>query len=147
MKKILYFILLALAAYFYLTDSTTFSPETSNKAALSVNDDRALSNALDNKLSNIQVRGSGTVKAILRDDNKGSRHQKFILALDSGQTILIAHNIDLSSRVAKLNKGDRVEFYGEYEWNNRGGVVHWTHHDPKGRHANGWLKHNGTTYR
>ena len=28
-----------------------------------------------------QVQGSGRVKAILRDDNEGSRHQKFILVL------------------------------------------------------------------
>ena len=31
--------------------------------------------------SNVQVQGSGRVKAILKEDNDGSRHQKFILIL------------------------------------------------------------------
>jgi hypothetical protein len=40
-----------------------------------------------------------------------------------------------------------VAFRGEYEWNPEGGIIHWTHHDPGGRHAGGWLKHKGKTYR
>ena len=96
--------------------------------------------------SDVQVKGVGAVVRILSDDNKGSRHQRFILKLSSGQTILIAHNIDLAPRISSISVGDKVYFYGEYEWNNKGGVVHWTHHDPNGRHVGGWLKHNGKIY-
>jgi hypothetical protein len=32
------------------------------------------------------------------------------------------------------------------KWNPQGGVIHWTHHDPAGRHLSGWVKHNGRTY-
>ncbi|PID58774.1 hypothetical protein CSB45_01890 [candidate division KSB3 bacterium] len=39
-----------------------------------------------------------------------------------------------------------IPFYGEYEWNSKGGVIHWTHHDPNGRHEAGRLKHEGTMY-
>ncbi len=106
----------------------------------------ALQQAIENRQSDVQVRGSGTVIRLLPDDNEGSRHQKFILRLASGDTLLIAHNIDLAPRIDKLKRGDRVEFHGEYEWNPRGGVVHWTHHDPAGRHVGGWLKHQGKTY-
>ncbi|WP_210449471.1 DUF3465 domain-containing protein [Vibrio crassostreae] len=108
--------------------------------------DIRLKQAYERHQSDVQVRGSGTVFRILPDDNKGSRHQKFILRLDSKQTVLVAHNIDLAPRIQGLGKGDRVEFYGEYEWNKKGGVIHWTHRDPNNRHAHGWLKHNGNVY-
>ena len=63
-----------------------------------------------------------------------------------GQSVLIAHNIDLSSRLQGLAKGDRVGFFGEYEWNDKGGVVHWTHRDPRRRHPDGWLRYKGVLY-
>lgn len=109
-------------------------------------DSRVLKQAYETHQSDIQVQGFGTVIRILPDDTKGSRHQKFILRLDNHQTILIAHNIDLAPRVTNLKVGDTVRFNGEYEWNNKGGVIHWTHHDPHHHHAHGWLKHNGRVF-
>ncbi len=93
-----------------------------------------------------QVRGSGEVVRVLPDDNDGSRHQRFIVALDSGRTLLIAHNIDLAPRIYGLSAGDTVSFFGEFEPNPQGGVIHWTHHDPQGRHVDGWLEHRGRRY-
>jgi len=106
----------------------------------------ALQNAFANQQSDIQVKGAGMVQRILKDDNEGSRHQKFILVLANHETVLVSHNIDLAPRIENLKVGDRVDFYGEYEWNPKGGVIHWTHHDPRGNHVDGWLKHNGRTY-
>lgn len=114
--------------------------------SVSMANDQVLKQAYQSQQSDVQVRGSGVVIRVLRDDNVGSRHQKFILKLESRQTLLVAHNIDLAPRVANLNIGDRIEFNGEYEWNSKGGVLHWTHHAPQGRHEGGWLKHNGRTY-
>tara|TARA_R110001583_G_C5670239_1_gene410768 strand:+ start:2911 stop:3639 length:729 start_codon:yes stop_codon:yes gene_type:complete len=102
--------------------------------------------AFQNRQSNLQVSGSGVVVQVLPDDLDGSRHQKFILRLSTGQTLLVAHNIDLASRVHTLQKGDLISFNGEYEWNAKGGVLHWTHHDPQGRHEPGWLEHEGRKY-
>jgi hypothetical protein len=102
--------------------------------------------AYQSKQSDVQVQGIGKVIKVLKDDTKGSRHQKFLLMLPSNLTILVAHNIDLSKRVVDINVGDTIEFYGEYEWNNKGGVLHWTHHDPRNKHVGGWLKHNGIIY-
>ena len=107
---------------------------------------QVLKEAFENRQSDLQVRSSGIVDRLLSDDLKGSRHQRFILWLSTGQRVLVAHNIDLAPRIPALKKGDRVTFYGEYEWNSKGGVVHWTHHDPRGRHVDGWLKHQGKTY-
>lgn len=108
-------------------------------------DERFL-HAYENRQSNLQLSGQGVVEKLLSDDLDGSRHQRFILRLASGQTLLVAHNIDLAPRINDLKVGDMVAFYGEYEWNQRGGVIHWTHHDPRGRHPHGWLKHRGVTY-
>jgi len=96
--------------------------------------------------SGAQVNGIGSVIRVLPDDNKGSRHQKFIIRLDSGKTLLVAHNIDLAPRIRMITEGDNIEFYGVFEPNAKGGVIHWTHKDPNRRHIDGWLKHNGRTY-
>jgi hypothetical protein len=121
--------------------SIAYSP-----AILASASDEQIAAAFQNQQSNLQIKGEGLVHKILPDDTNGSQHQRFILKLSNGQTLLIAHNIDLAARISDLNVGDNVEFYGEYEWNEKGGVIHWTHHDPSGRHTDGWLKHNGQTY-
>jgi hypothetical protein len=142
MKKALLFIVIAVLAYGYTQNQGLSLPDPTRQAGA----DHTLQDAFAQKKSDVQVRGQGTVSRVLRDDLDGSRHQKFILRLDSGQSILISHNIDLAPRVNSLSQGDTVEFFGEYEWNSKGGVIHWTHHDPNRRHVDGWLKHRGTTY-
>ena len=110
-------------------------------------DDDAIGRAFANRASNIQVEGAGTVLRLLPDDLNAPRHQRFIVKLASGQTLLITHNIDIAPRIDELDAGDNVRFSGEYVWNEKGGVVHWTHHDPQGKHVAGWVEHNGKTYK
>ncbi len=111
-----------------------------------VNSAQPLSKIYAAQQSDVQVQGEGTVVKVLADDLKGSRHQRFILKTADGLSLLVAHNIDLAPRLAGLKKGDKVSFYGEYEWNSRGGIIHWTHDDPGGRHEDGWLKYKGRIY-
>ena len=89
---------------------------------------------------------TGFVKRLLADDNDGSRHQRFVLDIGAGRTLLIAHNIDLVERVP-LGIGDRVRLRGMYEWNDLGGLVHWTHHDPLGVEDGGWIRYRTRVYK
>jgi hypothetical protein len=94
------------------------------------------------------VECSGTVERVLRDDTRPPRHERFIVRVDgaSGQTLLVAHNIDLAPR-APLAAGDHVDMRGEYEWTAQGGVLHETHHATSARATDaGWLRVRGVTY-
>jgi hypothetical protein len=135
------------AQYYSAGDSATpaSAPDT-GRAPVSDVFEASIEQAWRERRSSVQVRDSGNVSRILPDDTNGDRHQRFVLALPSGHTVLIAHNIDLAPRIEDLAGGDRVSFFGEYEWNEQGGVIHWTHHDPAGRHTGGWLEHGGVRY-
>lgn len=88
----------------------------------------------------------GTVSRLLSDDREGSPHQRFVVRTTSGLTVLVSHNLDLAQRLDGLRVGDMVSLYGEYEWNDQGGVMHWTHNDPDGHHAAGYINWNGRRY-
>jgi hypothetical protein len=109
-------------------------------------DEDALASAYRAHQSRIEVCGRGVIAKVLRDDTEGARHQRFIVRLPPGQTLLIAYNFDLAPRIDGLRPGSPVEFAGEYEWNGQGGVVHWTHRDPGGRHSPGWIRYGGRQY-
>jgi len=128
------------------TTTETLDSEPNLLPSQTTDDLDRIARAFQQRQSDLQVRSSGQVIAVLPDDHEGSRHQKFILELPNGQTVLVAHNIDLAPRIQSIQKQDQVEFYGEYEYSDKGGVIHWTHHDPARKHVDGWLKHQGRTY-
>ncbi len=102
--------------------------------------------AFEARRSGVWLRAQGEIARLLPDDIEGSRHQRFILRLPGGQTLLISHNIDLAPRVPAA-VGEKVAVSGRYEWNEKGGLIHWTHRDPAGRKAGGWIRRGGKTYR
>ncbi|MFA6957776.1 MAG: DUF3465 domain-containing protein [Thermoanaerobaculia bacterium] len=120
------------------TESAATGTAASREASGARPDDSRLVDAWRSRRSNTWVEGSGNVEALLPDDREGSRHQKFIVRIDRELTVLVSHNIDLAPRVP-LDKGDAVSFRGEYVWNAKGGLVHWTHHDPQGKNG-GWIR-------
>jgi hypothetical protein len=105
-----------------------------------------MSKIYERRDSGTWIEETGFVRRLISDDNEGSRHQRIIVELRRGQTLLIAHNIDLAKRVP-VGIGDRLQFRGMYEWNELGGLVHWTHHDPMGDVDGGWVRYRRKEYR
>ena len=91
------------------------------------------------------IEATGFVRRLLSDDDDGSGHQRFVIDVGNHQTLLIAHNLGLAQRVP-VGMGDRVQVRGMYEWNDLGGLVHWTHDDPQGIEDGGWVKYRRRIY-
>lgn len=102
--------------------------------------------ALTREASGEWMHLQGKVDRILEDDDNGSRHQRFIVRMDDGHTVLVAHNIDVAPRLQDLRVGEALMLRGEYQWNERGGVLHWTHHDPHGGRRGGYIERMGKRY-
>lgn len=139
---------LILFACFLIACSPAEGDAASNHQFVSSINNVAIVAAYKNKQSDVWVEGEGEVIKLLKDDTYGSQHQRFLvkLSMREKQTLLFAHNIDLAPRINRLQVGDTITFKGEYEYNPKGGVVHWTHHDPDGEIDGGWIKHEGTVY-
>ena len=114
-------------------------------APQSSNDNDLVAHLYAERRSNVVVEVAGQVERTLRDDNQGSRHQRFVVRLSPVLTLLVAHNTDLAPRVP-LERGSAVRLRGEYEWSAQGGVLHWTHRDPGRRHQDGWIEFDGRRY-
>jgi hypothetical protein len=123
------------------SDSAAVSgPETASEAGA-----ERIDSLFRDRRSGVLVEARATVEKVLTDDTRGLQHQRFIVRLSTGRTVLIAHNIDLAPRVP-ASRGDSLLVYGEYEWNAQGGVLHWTHHDPERRRPGGWILYKGKKY-
>lgn len=95
------------------------------------------------------VTASGVVVHLLPDDNDTSdgsaEHQQFLVEVDGCDvTVKIAHNLKFGR--VPVRKEDTLRFKGEYEYSDRGGCIHWTHHDPKNWREGGWIEHRGKRY-
>ncbi len=101
--------------------------------------------AQNNRASHVQVTCTLPVKRMLRPDDKGEKHEKFLLQLSNGSTILVAHNVSRAPSVP-VEAGDIVTVHGEYIWNNKGGVIHWTHASDTPRHEGGYIDFKGQRY-
>ena len=134
-----FLIVLGLLAYQYYLPN---QPSTDNSITAG---DNAVQQAYADHRSGQWLETSGHVGRVLSDDNEGARHQKFILELDGGHTVMVAHNIDLAERIP-VRRGAALAVRGKYEWNDRGGVIHWTHHDPDGRIQGGWIMLDNVNY-
>ncbi|WP_133500172.1 DUF3465 domain-containing protein [Cognatilysobacter terrigena] len=125
---------------------TSNTPRTPIGSSAPARDDESILAAVRSHAQDAPVDGRGRVLRVLPDDREGNPHQRFLMQLDDGTTVLVAHNIALAPRLDGLAAGDLVEFRGDYVWNEKGGALHWTHRDPHGTHRDGWLRWRGRTY-
>ena len=110
-------------------------------------DDAAIVSDFNKHQSNVEVTADGTVVRLLADRTSSTgTHEQFIVKLSTGDiTVEVEHNISIAARVP-VALGDHVIVHGEYIWNAQGGLIHFTHHDPKGTHEGGYIQDNGKTY-
>ena len=110
-------------------------------------DNTAVERAFAERRSTVEVTAQGVVTSILADDSGPSGvHQRFIIRLaGSTQTVLVDNNVTIGQRVPVL-PGNDVSVHGEYVWNDQGGLIHFTHHDPAHTHEGGWIELSGVRY-
>jgi hypothetical protein len=140
-------LLAALGGGWYLRERSGV-PATEGHVAASTHqatDDPAQA-AFESRARGKVIRVMGVIERILADDRDGSPHQRFIIRTAGGTSLLIAHNLDLAPRLEGLREGESVTVLGEYEWNEKGGVMHWTHDDPQGQHVAGYIEWLGRRY-
>ncbi len=94
--------------------------------------------------SAVEVTASGSVARLLGDyTSRTGTHEGFLLR-SNALTIRIEDNTTITGEIP-LSKGEAVSLQGQYECND--GVIHWTHHDPRGRHSGGFIEAGGKIYR
>ncbi len=77
--------------------------------------------------------------------NTHCMHEAFNAQTGAGN-VEIVDNVGIAPRVP-VQPGDRIEVRGEMVHDpGRPPVVHWTHHDPDGRHENGFIRYQGRVY-
>lgn len=107
----------------------------------------AVERAFAEHRSGAEVTAEGSVIRLLSDDTGPTgTHQRFVIRLAGAtQTVLVTNNIEVGKRVP-LATGDDVIVHGEYVWNDEGGLIHFTHHDPDHSHEDGWIEWKGVRY-
>lgn len=108
-------------------------------------DDAQVIEAQSKHWKKVEVTITAPVRKLLPDDTRGLPHQKFLLNLSNGTTVLIAHDTKMAPHVP-IEPGSIVTIHGEYIWNRKGGLIHWTHHTDTPRHEGGWIDFNGSRY-
>jgi hypothetical protein len=111
-------------------------------------DNAAVCKAFSGGQSHAEVTAQG---AVVRDfgvrAGRESPHEGFLMRLssDCDLVVRVEANVDFTGSFA-LRRGEKVEVRGEYEFYPLGGVIHWTHRDPRGRHPDGYVQADGRRY-
>ena len=95
--------------------------------------------------AHVEVHLSGTIARYLGTRySQSGRHEGFLVRTrDFAAPLKIEDNVEITGFIP-MRTGDSVELQGQYECND--GVIHWTHHDPSGRHLSGYVIVNGRRF-
>ncbi len=94
--------------------------------------------------SAVEVTANGSVARLLgNSSSRTGTHEGFVLR-SNALMIQVQDNTTITGQIP-LSKGEAVTLQGQYECND--GVIHWTHHDPRGRHVSGFIEAGGKIYR
>ena len=110
--------------------------------------DPSLARAYADGRSHVEVQTRGTVVRVLGDRvGPSGEHVGFLIRADDlpRRLVRVEVNEDLTGPVA-VRAGEPVTLRGEYAYDSRGGVIHWTHHDPRHRHPDGFVLIGGHRY-
>jgi hypothetical protein len=121
------------------------SKDQTGKQSPSTSGDAEAIRAQQLQLVKVPLKVTATVKKMLRYDDRGLPHEKFLLVLSNGSTILVAHNTKMAPYVP-IQAGDIVTVSGEFIWNDKGGLIHWTHHTDTPNHVGGYIEFKGKRY-
>ncbi len=120
-------------------------------AAPSANDgNAAVFDAWRAQRSHIEVTARGVIARDLGTRaGVSAAHEGFLLHLAGasgrGLTVRVEANVDFTGPMP-IAAGESVIVRGEYEFDARGGVIHWTHRDPRGRHPGGYIEIQNKRY-
>lgn len=101
--------------------------------------------AFDQHRSHVWLTVGARVDRLLADAHGRYTHQRFIVQCASGQTVLVVNDVSIGQR-APVSVGDAVTVSGEYIWDSKGGLIHFTHHDPEHALPGGYIRVGGHQY-
>lgn len=134
------FCALIIAALCALPACSTAAPQADNA--------RALADISARRAGTEEV-VEGTVIRVLPNSNGPSGlHERFVVDVRGGSAsipLYVTDNISVAA-AAPLRGGDHVIVKGELAFNEYGPLLHWTHRDPRMRHAPGFVEVGGRIY-
>ena len=78
--------------------------------------------------------------------NRTHAMHEYFHVLSQGKRLEVVQNLRCSPQVP-VHPGDGVTLHGELVPDgSHGPLMHWTHHDPSGRHEDGWVIDEGKRY-
>ena len=113
-----------------------------NKGSILSNSVTELKNVMSSRANRPQVFVTGKITEIGKEDHSGLQHQKFAIKVENIK-LQIVTNLEFGR--IPLAIGKTISVCGEYI-KAQGGMVHWTHFDPHGGHADGFSILDGKIY-